>query len=89
MVAAVHITASVVKLLTFGVVLGLQWVCKQRGLVTSGILLLFWALSAIFGAVTFRSVLNSGHLFSAGEPEMSWNRMCVPRARWVMIHLVP
>ena len=67
MVAAVHITASVVKLLTFGVVLGLQWVCKQRGLVTSGILLLFWALSAIFGAVTFRSVLNSGHLIGGSK----------------------
>ena len=54
MVAAVHITASVVKLATFALVLGLQWICKKQGLVTSGILLLFWALSAILGSATFR-----------------------------------
>ena len=58
----VYITASVIKLITYLVVLNLQYKSKKAGLVTSAILLLFWTLSGAAGAFSFRSVLNSGHL---------------------------
>ncbi len=49
-----HITASVVKIVAFSLALYLQLDAKKYGLVTSGILLAFWVLLAIGGAVTFR-----------------------------------
>ena len=58
----VYITASVIKIITYLVVLSLQWTCKKCGLVTSAILLLFWTLAALTGTFTFISVLQSGHL---------------------------
>ena len=58
----VYYTASIVKILTYVIVFKLQWRCLQSGLVTSGVLLFYWSLSAVTGAVTFRSVLMSGHL---------------------------
>lgn len=63
---AVFITTSVVKIITFAVVFGLQWICKRQGLVTSGVLLLFWTLSTVAGAFTYRSVIS--YLQSSSEP---------------------
>ena len=42
--APVHPLASSIKIVTFLVVLGLQWLCKKKGLVTSTILFFFWTL---------------------------------------------
>ena len=42
--APVHPLASSLKIVTFLVVLGLQWLCKKKGLVTSTILFFFWTL---------------------------------------------
>ena len=62
LVFPVYITTSVIKIITYLVVLSLQWTCKKCGLVTSAILLLFWTLSSVAGIFTFISVLRSGHL---------------------------
>ena len=58
----VYITTSLIKIITYLLVLSLQWTCKKCGLVTSAILLLFWTLAALTGTFTFISVLQSGHL---------------------------
>ena len=65
LVFPVYITTSVIKIITYLVVLSLQWTCKKCGLVTSAILLLFWTLSTVAGTFTFISVLRSGHLSAA------------------------
>ena len=50
----VHWVASLVKCCSFSVALALLLLCVRKGIVASGTLFLYWALEALFGAVTFR-----------------------------------
>ena len=56
-VASVHIVASVVKIVSYCLTLGLYYYQLRQGVVTSGVLFVFWFFEAIFGAVTFRTLL--------------------------------
>lgn len=58
----VHVVAAIVKIVTYVCALCLAVASQRRGVVTSGLLVIFWFLAAIGGAITFASVLSTPYL---------------------------
>ena len=54
--------AAIIKVLAYGLALGLYLLHLKKGVVTSGALFTFWFLSAILGIMTFRSVLMTDYV---------------------------
>ncbi len=68
-VAPVHYVAAAVKVASYGMALVIYIICLRKGVVTSGLLFFFWFLSAIFGALTFRSALSTPYVI--GDQRMT------------------
>ena len=61
-VAPVHFVSAVVKILMLVWALLLTLKCKQKGLTSPAQLFYFWVLLLICNVMTFKSVLESGHV---------------------------
>ena len=61
-IATVHLVAPIIRILGYGLNLGLSIYHRKQGVVTSGVIFLFWFLEAIFGVLTFRSVLSTNYV---------------------------
>ena len=67
------LAAFSVRLISYLATLALFLHLKSRGRVTSGLLFIFWTVSAVFGAATFRSVLmKEEDVFEAPPPLASY-----------------
>ncbi|TRY61972.1 hypothetical protein TCAL_10708 [Tigriopus californicus] len=58
----VHVVAAIVKIVTYAWALILAVACQRRGVVTSGVLVIFWFVATVCGAITFASVLSTPYL---------------------------
>ena len=59
--AKVHLIAPIVRIGAYTLNLALYFYHMKWGVVTSGVTFVFWLLEAIFGGLTFRSVIISGY----------------------------